>query len=370
MTLQSCLLVCVAMVGRVDPEGAELLRFVHASHMENVRAFSFGEFEFTITHEGGPSLPAGLSAKAHGRYAFDGVNSAYECLYDAAAVVASTRKNDDGSVSIPLQSRRMLQDGKSTLLDLMAPDLETKTIFHTPQIFEDPDASQFLSWFLFPISIGCPDKLEPRLCRDLAKALGGDLELESVEVDQASGRSQTVRLMVSRQGVKRAYVVDVERGGLPLEARDIGPDGREVASTTLEGIVHLDGRGWFPTRQTMMRRATGERITIDVTRSNVSQRPARGAFHLRFDPPRSILDPQASISYENCADFSLLSRPGFNAGARRVVIPKAPEVLDGTDVVMPGEAAPSRFGYLSVGAASLILIGAWAVLLRWKARRA
>jgi hypothetical protein len=122
-------------------------------------------------------------------------------------------------------------------------------------------------------------------------------------------------------------------------------------------------------RQIIRRKTTGETITIEVTGADVERRPARETFRLRFDPPRSILDPHTSISYENCADFSLLDRPGFNEGARRVIMPKSPAQPRGAGIDMPGEATPSYFrSYATLGAAAIALIGTWLVLSRHRTK--
>ncbi len=314
MIAQAAILSALVVQGWAEKPDDETMRRIHAGHRANVAAFRFGDFDFEVVHEGSPSSPDGKPVKAAGRYAFDGRNAIYELRYDQPA---------EDAAPMSFQSRRLLRDERSTAMDLIAPDFEAKSVFHAAQVLDDPEASQFMSFFLFPIGLGFVDAIEPRLCRDLAMAMRGELRVVDMTIDRSSGGEGKARFTLEHPTFKIAirYVVDLDRGALPVESWDLGPDGRERSSTRLEGLVHVDGAGWMPTRQVSQDLATGETTTVAVTRRDVARKPPPSTFRLAFDPPRDILDRPRSMEYEACASFSLIERPGQEAGARRVTIP-------------------------------------------------
>jgi hypothetical protein len=336
----------------------DAINFMALNYKANLQSFRFCEVQFDVLHAGSylAEEPFEDSFVGEGYYAFDGVNAVYHCVYDDKSILEHSRLKNTGQVVTTFSSRRMLWDGKSTLMDLISPDLRSnpKKTFHTAEIFEDPDGSRFMSEFSFPIGVGFQDKAQDAVGRMFAMLLDGRLKLEDLSVGPTE-YGKIARIVLRDKYLKRMYQISLDKGSLPLEIVYFDPDGNQSLDIKYDEMELVEGAGWIPNRMTVRSKSRNDTRITRLKSCNVTRKPGLATFRLDFDEPVNILDPGKEIAYNHTNSISLVDRPRLNAGATRIKVQKAEPPLS-TVVEMPGELTPSPLWSYAMFAALVVVV--------------
>ncbi len=166
------------------------------------------------------------------------------------------------------------------------------------------------------------------------------------------------------QGCSRAYIVDPERGSLPIEAEDRDEAGRLLSSTMLTDLVLCQDRCWLPKTKTYYNARNGRARILRIVNFDVHRKPTASDFHMEFDEKVDIPDPAKKLVYKEMSRFSLIDRPDSKSGATPARFIDPPSVGSVRPTVMPGERDGSYVGPIAIGAGALLLIAA--VFFLWK----
>jgi hypothetical protein len=340
----------------------DAINFMALNYKANLQSFRFCEVQFDVLHAGSylAEEPFEDAFVGEGYYAFDGVNAVYHCVYDDKSILEHSKLKNTDQVVATFSSRRMLWDGKSTLMDLISPDLRSnpKKTFHTAEIFEDPDGSRFMSEFSFPIGVGFQDKAQDAVGRMFAMLLDGRLKLEDLSVGPTEN-GKIARIVLRDKYLKRMYQISLDKGSLPLEIVYFDPDGNQSLDIKYDEMELVEGAGWISKRMTVRSKSRNDTRITRLKSCNVTRKPEIATFRLDFDEPVNIMEPAKQVGYYHRKTFSLVDRPRLNAGATRINVRKTDPPLS-TVKEMPGELPPPslrRYVMLAAMIVALALAG-------------
>jgi hypothetical protein len=358
-----------------DSETAKLLAFIESSQTSNFSQFQFGTFEFEVVAGNASSLERALAGDienpvtAVGSYCFDADNAVYRLKFSDSDILSNSTKLSDTDYTVKYYSVQALTDRKTTCLEISTTtDLAKQIVGHTAEMFKDEDRSVFQRHFSFIIPLGFGNS-QTRLLADLTAWKNKTASVTDVNLDYPYGNSRTVRIVFeSASKTRRIYVVDLEKGSLPIVSEDRDAKNNLVRTSVLSDLVYCADRSWLPKAKTDYYPANGTAKTIKLKTFDVQHKPTASDFHLEFDTEVTIPDPAKGVSYNGMKRVSLLDKGDLKSHAMPASFIEPSSADTVRPSVMPGEQAVASYRWpLAVAVASIVIVFAAVFFRRTRA---
>ena len=278
--------------------------------------------------------------------------------YSDEQLAKGTTLTGENQQTMALTSQTLLTDGRSTLYDCPVLDPKRRVIVNALEVYPDEghDFFRSLAKFLYPVGV---DRIVTnRLADDIRDVLNGDASLKNgVSVEERAGRGRIATFKVARRhGVTRHYVIDLDRGAIPLEISDVGPDGTTMTEFLWDDLRHVPDAGWFPCAFRANIPQAGISEIHQVTFMDFAKTPTDDEFVVHFREPTSFTDRVTSTFQRNSTEYSLIRRtkspPKNSIGVRLQGLS-----LPSSGAGMAGETEPPSYLRYAVLAGVILLIG-------------
>ncbi len=221
--------------------------------------------------------------------------------------------------STNVQSRRVLTNGRLTLWDHIDLDPQERKRRHSAQI--DAGTRVFFHYVLCPLDLGNPQPQGYDMGYNLDTALKpGEWNVAVAPDAVYTDGSPTVHLvMTDSSGFARHYWVDVERGAMPREVRDVPKEGMGMR-ICYDDLHRVNDVAWLPFKMTIYDDA-GFTKQLVVREASFSKHPVRKDFSLEFPEPEPMINSAALVHYapQKVWDLEKLPAPG-SRGAHRITL--------------------------------------------------
>jgi hypothetical protein len=355
--------------GQLTGTDSDILDYMRVANESNVERFQHGKIEFEVIRSeksGSGDLRDRKLAdaiKAIGILIFDAENALLKVEFSDSDLIAGTKVIDEDHRTMSVMSRILLSDGSSTLNDTPVIDGARGTLIDSVEVYPEKNYSFFRSYAKFLYPVGRNDIIINRLADDLRAVQNGDSTTEHVQIDEpyaTSGRLAKFTVK-RRQGFTRQYVVDLDKGAIPVEIKDFAPDGTVIAEMIYGEIMQAVSGGWFPRafRVNMPQAKISEIFVVKAL--DFANPPKRDDFAVRFREPVSFTDRVTSTFVRGAKDYSLINRKR-NPPKNSVKVQIKGSNLDVRD--FPRELPrPPYFLYATAATCmSLVALGTWRYL--------
>ena len=295
------------------------LRHIGEIYLANRSSFGFATLHFDyVTARADNAADARAGRHEHrstgrGFYSFDGWNGRYERLYDEADLLGRAEKVGD-QIRSSIRSVRMLTDGGSTLIDMIGPAYDLKSVEHTAQIY--PSSGYFYRDQFIPLDLGDPASGSHDLVHVLKLIESGELQLVDFETEvQLEGRS-VVHLACKSGLGRRDYWIDMQRGAVPVQAIDLMNKRGNTIQVNNDDLRESHG-SWLPYKRTTYMDDNRALIQVSIRQADLNVPPGREVFRLEFPEPMPIIDSSRNLSYPARKTWSLLNLPSANSPKTR-----------------------------------------------------
>jgi hypothetical protein len=361
------LMIALALSAQPKADGSETekaLAFIKSSQASNLSQLQFGTFEFEVVAGNASSLERALAGDienpvtAVGSYRFDVNNAVYRLKFKDSDILNNSTKLSDSEYAVKYVSVQALTDRKTTCLEISTTtDLVKQMVGHTVEMFKDADQSVFRGHFSFIIPLGFGNS-ETRLLADLTAWKNKTVSVTDVKLDYPYGNSRTVRIVFeSASKTRRIYVVDPEKGSLPIVTEDRDAKNNLVRTSVLSDLVYCADRSWLPKARTDYYPADGTAKTIKLKTFDVQHKPTASDFHLEFDTEVTIPDPAKGVSYNGMKRVSLLDRGTLKSHAMPATFIAPSSADTARPPVMPGEQAVAWYRWpLALAITSSVIV--------------
>ena len=200
--------------------------------------------------------------------------------------------------------------------------------------------------------------------RDIARALAstGDVTLK-VEDDGSKDGEPLVHLVLTIQGERADYWIDLEHGAIPRRILNSDPKGEPVIELRYDDIQPAGNGAWFPHRMTIFFKG-GACKELVVDEADFTARPTAADLRLEFPEPVSLMNTATLMKYapRKVWDVANLSGTGASAvpGVRiSIQGPRAPAPpMAGELEARPAWALPTVVvGLVLTAAGALVYFG-------------
>jgi hypothetical protein len=148
---------------------------------------------------------------ADGTCLFDGSQLRYECVFNPV----------NGKLPTRLPSVRILRREGLVLFDTLLPGKNTQKPHHHPSILNATNI--LVSVIHLPLELGVPEEPNYNLARDIDESLAtpSRLPLKALRPAAELEHVPVVEVTFTAHGVDRTYWIDLRRGAMPLQVRDV-----------------------------------------------------------------------------------------------------------------------------------------------------
>jgi hypothetical protein len=361
------LMIALALSAQPKADGSETekaLAFIKSSQVSNLSQLQFGTFEFEVVAGNASSLERALAGDienpvtAVGRYCFDADNAVYRLKFSDSDILSNSTKLSDTDYSVKYYSVQALTDRKTTCLEISTTtDLAKQIVGHTAEMFKDEDQSVFQRHFSFIIPLGFGNS-ETRLLADLTAWKNKTVSVTDVNLDYPYGNSRTVRIVFeSESKTRRIYIVDPEKGSLPIVSEDRDAKNNLVRTSVLSDLVYCADRSWLPKARTDYYPSNGTAKTINLKTFDVQHKPVSSEFHLDFDDDVTIPDPMKGVTYNKMRRISLLDKGALKSHVEPATFDQPSSANIARPLVMPGEQAVAWYRWpLALAITSSVIV--------------
>jgi hypothetical protein len=217
---------------------------------------------------------------ANGTCLFDGSQMRYECVLDRV----------NGNLPTRLPSVRILRRENLVLFDTLLPRKDSQELHHHPAIL---NATNILASVVhLPLELGVPEDPNYNLARDIDESLAipPRLALKALRPAAELEHIPVVEVTFTAYGVDRTYWIDLRRGALPLQVRDMEGDGRSF-QRNYDDIRLVAGAGWLPFKSTFFV-SDGISEHVEIRDVDAETTPSSDRFALEFPNPVTLIDKE------------------------------------------------------------------------------
>ena len=315
-----------------------------------------------------PKFPRTEYFSTPARYLFDNPRRLWDQALSAEALVSQTVRTGPGAGGSPVESFRLMTDGRTVLFDIVNVAEDNKTLIHAPTLVDQ--ISEFFKYPRLPLDFGNPGHRDLTLGSVGKEWLDGQglWKLQSVDATAVLDGHRVVELTFRHQNEVLTFWVDLERGAIPLRTRFEGLDKVFYYQIDLADIRWVGDRGWFPFQMlsfqpnmkgTPLRPGEGIHYwEYKVTEADFDRTPGREEFAIEFPKKTKISNMKTLIAYPAQQVWGLDDIS--SAAAERGQYVGGPEGPPGP--FMPRELAPRPLGISPLILAGLCLLaigGLW-----------
>jgi len=240
------------------------------------------------------------SIKANVYWVFEGRTCRFDIIYDPDDVkrsVPERPKNARGPVPITgmLKSTRAVTDRSKTIIDLFR-------VNGSHQVEIEHGTAKWESGFA-PLGLGLPDNDgSMSLAEDIDRGLSGNEYITRFKgEEQYEDRTVAVVLLERTDGGgSKRYLVDLERGAVPLRATEMKADGSPYLDMFYLDLREYGTDHWLPHRYVNVQ-LFGRTPAVkeqEATEIHVNEPLPDDALRLRFDDKTWIVDTTRSVRFE------------------------------------------------------------------------
>ncbi|APW61322.1 hypothetical protein BSF38_02836 [Paludisphaera borealis] len=260
----------------------------------------------------------------------------------------------------------MLTDGKSTCLAIRSTtELAARKVGYSVELFPDLEGSVFRERFDFILPIGLKHTGN-RFTADVALVRDGQSKVKELDLDfDFAGRktSKVVFQSLKEKGPLRVHILDMERGGLPLESQDMDSNGTVVNTVRYYEFERLRDQCWLPRKKVAFSPLGKSARVVRVISQDVDRRPSAKEFKLNFSAPVQIPDLTKQIIYNQVSEFEFNASPSLKSHVRPMLVKPSPD--ESAPPVMPGELEPASWAFpVMLGSACCLILGALVFVFR------
>lgn len=327
----------------------EAIKYLEISQVDNLSRLLYGSFTFEVVQGVASDIEAASrgeiqnSIKAKGKFLFDEKSRMYECVYDDDDILGSTTQVGPNQLTVGAMSTQMLTDGKTTCLAIRSTtDLAARKVGYSVELFQDAEGSRFRERFDFVLPIGMKHP-KNRFTADVASFRDGQLKLKELDLDfDFAGRKTSKVVFQSPSGRLRIHILDMERGGLPLELQDVEPTGTVVNTVRYEEFERIRDQCWLPRKKVVFSPLGKGARVIKLISRDADRRPASREFKLGFLTPVQIPDLTTKTEYEHVSEFEFNASPALKSHVKPMRFRPS---SDAAPPVMPGELKPGSWAF-------------------------
>lgn len=290
----------------VPEQERQVLLAIRDAYLSNHNAFERGWGRFVWRSGSAKSArdvidknwKASIQADAY--WAFEPQTCRFDLIYDPADVKSSWPEKSKQArgpavATGVLKSTRAITDRSKTLIDLLRVD-------GSHQVEIELGTAKWQAGFV-PLGLGLPDNDgSMSLAEDIERGLSGSEYITRLKGEEQY-EDRTVSVIVleraDRGGSKR-YLVDLERGAVPLRATEMKADGSPYLDMFYRDLHQHGSDHWLPHRFVNVQLFGGlpsikEQEVVEI---HVNEPLPEEALRLRFDVKTTIVDLTRSVRFQ------------------------------------------------------------------------
>lgn len=367
------LFVGVAQTGPASPNQS-LVQAIHDAYSANQSSFEHGEITFEFIKgeaKGDDDVRAGNLKSAKSLLGFYAFNTATEearldSVFPEKTMRQNSRMIGSDTIQSTLTSFRVITNGEVSVSEILDVHPNRPGFLRSMMMLDGKDF--FLQFFDLPLSLGQPaGQQADNLSFRLRHVLDGNPDYsvaEMTENESFEGRP-VVKLVIDSPLGRYVYLVDMERGAIPLMTEFQRLDGNKLRLASLtfnDDLVNVTGHGWLPFHRSWRHVTSGDSGYQRIIETKFNRPPDRKALGLEFDEPVGLINQSKSLSYKPRKFWDLATLPAAGSPAVTKSPPSSSIPMDQVPQ-LPGEQRQSpnyllmALGLIAVVAA--IIGGFW-----------
>jgi hypothetical protein len=344
-------------IAQPDAKSREMLKYVSIANQANIERFTHGRVEFELLRSeraGAGTIKDTMpqdAVVAKGMLVFDNINALYTLSYEDDYLVSGLELKGDRQYILPALNTTLLTDGKSTLLNLSKFDFQRRILADNPEVYPESNYEMFQSYANFIYPVTTHHFTTSLLSNDLRDVSNGVASLESVRIESENGPAKLLHLsLIKPPGVRRDYLVDLNKGSVPLTILEYGPDGA-LMSERLYGELRKVADAWFPFVSRVNQTRAGISQMLVVRSADFISPVGENEFVVKFREPVEFTD-RVTSTLQREASYSLIQRSRRPLkGTKKVTFVANPTF----DLTGERELPPPK--YWRYGVIALVLVG-------------
>lgn len=349
-----CLTLAALLPTGGGPPEHDLLIAIADMYDDNRSRFAFAAAKFDYLDARSRDLSSARAGdfsqvdRADGEYVFRGDDAFYTRLFTAEAMASRSGDVVNGRFSSTLGSVRILTNGKLTLREQINSLGSQARLVKGHRLAAGVE--EFYRIAEFPLDLGRPDRLRDDAASNLREAAGGSgkIRLSTINEKCQYENATVVRVELGLANGNRTYLIDLEKGAIPIMQEDITNQGNKIIKI-MDNIKLYDKYGWFPLRRITY--YNNKARIIHVKELVLDRKPPSSAFQMRFDQPAPLLNLAEGRSYKARLVWDLDDLP---TPASPDSLPLRSDSAAPSRFDPPEEAAPRRVPYLRISAAAAL----------------